>query len=49
MPKKAVKLPDKELCNKWIDNKNVNPETLRKIKETGAVYKKIAKKYIIQL
>ena len=44
MPKKAVKLPDKELCNKWIDNKNVNPETLRKIKETGAVYKKLAKK-----
>ena len=44
MPKKAVKLADEELCKKWNDNKNVNPETSRKIKETGAVYKKLAKK-----
>ena len=44
MPNKKVKLNDIEICNQWIINKNINPETLRKIKETGAIYKKLAKK-----
>lgn len=35
---------EKEICDKWLLNKNINPETSRKIKETGQVYKKLAKK-----
>ena len=34
----------KELCNKWLANKNINPETSRKIKESGAIYKELSKK-----
>ena len=44
MPNKKVKLTDIEICEKWLLNKNINPETSRKIKETGEVYKKLAKK-----
>jgi hypothetical protein len=44
MLNKKVKLNDIEICNKWLINKNINPETLRKIKNTGAIYKKLAKK-----
>ena len=44
MPNKKVKLNDIEICNQWLINKNINPETSRKIKETGAIYKKLAKK-----
>jgi hypothetical protein len=44
MPNKKVKLNDIDICNKWLINKNINPETSRKIKETGAIYKKLAKK-----
>ena len=39
--KKKVKLTEKEICDKWLNNKNVNPETSRKIKETGDIYKKL--------
>ena len=42
--KKAVKLTDKEICDKWLVNKNINPETSKKIKETGEIYKKLEKK-----
>ena len=31
----------KEDCDKWINNKNINPLTRRKIKEDGPVFKKI--------
>jgi hypothetical protein len=37
MPNKKVKLNDIEICNQWLINKNINPETSRKIK----AYKKI--------
>ena len=40
--KKKVKLTEKEICDKWLNNKNVNPETSRKIKETGDIYKNLA-------
>jgi hypothetical protein len=36
-------LLNKELCKKWIDNKNINPITSRKITETGAVFKNLKK------
>jgi len=49
MPKKAVKLSDKDICEKWLKNKTENPETLRKIKETGLVYKNLAKKCLKDL
>ena len=42
-PKKDVKITQKELCDKWLINKNINPETSRKIKENGEVYKKLEK------
>ena len=29
---------------KWLLNKNINPKSMRKIKETGIVYKKLAEK-----
>ena len=29
---------------KWLINKNINPKSMRKIKETGIVYKKLAEK-----
>ena len=38
------KLTKKELCDKWLKNKTINPETSRKIKENGAVYKELEKK-----
>ena len=41
---KNKKLTQKEICDKWLLNKNINPETLRKIKENGEVYKKLEKK-----
>ena len=31
-------------CNKWINNKTINPETNRKIKENGSLYKSFLKK-----
>jgi hypothetical protein len=37
------KLTEKEICYKWLVNKTINPETSRKIKEDGAVYKKLNK------
>jgi hypothetical protein len=41
--KKDVKITQKDLCDKWLTNKTVNPETSRKIKENGEVYKKLEK------
>ena len=41
---KNKKLTQKEICNKWLANKTINPETKRKIKENGDVYKKLEKK-----
>jgi hypothetical protein len=38
------KLDQKNICDKWLINKNINPETMRKIKENGPVYKKLEKK-----
>ena len=46
--KKVIKLTDKEICDKWLINKNINPETSRKIKETGLVYKKLEKKCLVK-
>jgi DNA-binding transcriptional regulator YhcF (GntR family) len=40
---KNKKLTKKELCDKWLINKTINPETSRKIKENGEVYKKLSK------
>ena len=40
---KEVKLTDSQICNKWLENKNINPKTSRKIKETGAIYKELSK------
>jgi hypothetical protein len=40
---KNKKLTQKDLCNKWLANKTINPETSRKIKENGEVYKKLSK------
>ena len=34
----------KELCNKWNENKNINPLTSRKIIQTGAIYKSLKSK-----
>jgi|LakMenE18May11ns_1017448.scaffolds.fasta_scaffold9892115_2 hypothetical protein len=34
---------DEKLCKEWIKNKNVNPETKRKIKDTSPIYKKYLK------
>ena len=44
MPIKKETLTQSEICKKWIKNKHINPETLRAIKETGAIYKKLDKK-----
>ena len=41
---KNKKLTQKEICDKWLQDKNINPETKRKIKENGEVYKKLSKK-----
>jgi hypothetical protein len=38
------KLTEKDICDKWLKNKTINPETSRKIKENGTVYKKLLKK-----
>ena len=43
MPIKKEILTQSEICKKWIKNKHINPETLRAIKETGAIYKKLYK------
>ena len=40
---KNKKLTKKDLCDKWLTNKTINPETSRKIKENGDVYKKLEK------
>jgi hypothetical protein len=37
-------LSKKEICDKWLKNKTINPETSRKIKENGTIYKKLQKK-----
>jgi hypothetical protein len=38
------KLTKKEICDKWLINKTINPKTSRKIKENGAIYKELEKK-----
>jgi hypothetical protein len=38
------KLSQKEICDIWLKNKNINPETSRKIKENGPLYKKLEKR-----
>ena len=38
------KLTKNDICDKWSINKKINPETMRKIKENGPVYKKLEKK-----
>jgi len=38
------KLPEKDICDKWLQNKTINPLTMRKISETGSIYKKLVKK-----
>ena len=43
-----IKLTDKEICDKWLVNKNINPITSRKIKETGDIYKKLEKKCLVK-
>ena len=40
---KEVKLTDSQICNKWLENKNINPKTSRTIKETGTIYKELSK------
>ena len=40
------KITKKDICDKWFINKNINPLTMRKISETGAIYKKLEKKCI---
>jgi hypothetical protein len=40
------KLTKKDICDKWFINKTINPLTMRKISETGAIYKKLEKKCI---
>jgi hypothetical protein len=37
-------LSKKDICDKWLKNKTINPETSRKIKENGPIYKKLQKK-----
>ena len=32
-----------DLCKEWLKNKNINPETKRKIKDTSPIYKKYLK------
>ena len=39
-------LTKRDICDKWLLNKNINPLTSRKISETGAIYKKLVKKCI---
>jgi hypothetical protein len=34
---------ENKLCKEWINNKNINPETKRKIKDTSPIYKKYVK------
>ena len=41
--KNDIKNDDKKFCKEWINNKNVNPETKRKIKDTSPIYKKYMK------
>lgn len=41
-PKPKIK-PKINICDKWLSNKLINPETLRKIKENGPTYKKLVK------
>ena len=44
MSNKNIKLTQNEICDKWLIDKTRNPETSRKIKESGAIYKNLAKK-----
>jgi hypothetical protein len=39
-----VILTKKTLCDKWLLDKTINPQTLRKIKENGPVFKELEKK-----
>jgi hypothetical protein len=41
---KINNLITKELCEKWLENKNKNPTSLRKITENGAIYKSLKSK-----
>ena len=34
---------NEKLCKEWINNKNINPETKRKIKDTSPIYKRYIK------
>lgn len=36
--------PPNDICIKWLKNKGINPETGRKIKVNGPIYKKLEKK-----
>ena len=38
------KLTKQELCDKWLQDKTINPETKRKIKENGTIFNKLSKK-----
>jgi hypothetical protein len=47
--KDDIKTDNKKLCEEWIKNKNINPETKRKIKDTSPIYKnyiKLCNKFI---
>ncbi len=37
-------LTEKDICYKWLENKTINPVTLRKIKENGPIFKELQKK-----
>lgn len=40
---KSITRKSKSICDKWLNNKNINPTTNRKIKTNGSVYKKLQK------
>ena len=40
---KYKQILNKELCQNWIENKNINPITLRKIKDSGTIFKVLKK------
>uniref|UniRef100_A0A6C0LGE8 2-cysteine adaptor domain-containing protein n=1 Tax=viral metagenome TaxID=1070528 RepID=A0A6C0LGE8_9ZZZZ len=42
--KKTTATKDKELCEKWLKRKTINPVTNRKIKKEGSIYKDYNKK-----
>ena len=41
--KDDIKTDNKKLCEEWMKNKNINPETKRKIKDTSPIYKNYIK------